>query len=46
VTAACALIHLGWDAKYALKAIQAARGCVVPETEEQLRWILKYKAQP
>lgn len=45
VTAACTLIHLGWKAKDALKAIQAARGCVVPETEEQLRWILNYKAQ-
>jgi hypothetical protein len=46
VTAACTLIHLGWKAKDALRAIQAARGCVVPDTEEQLRWILKYKAQP
>jgi protein-tyrosine phosphatase len=46
VTAACTLIHLGWKAKEALRAIQAARGCVVPDTEEQLRWILKYKAQP
>lgn len=46
VTAACTLIHLGWPAKQALKAIEAARGCEVPDTEEQLRWILKYKAQP
>jgi len=46
VTAACALIHLGWKAKDALAAIQAARGCVVPDTTEQQRWILKYKAQP
>jgi protein-tyrosine phosphatase len=46
VTAACTLIHLGWKAKDALAAIQSARGCVVPDTEEQLRWILKYKAQP
>ncbi len=46
VTAACTLIHLGWNAKEALKAIEAARGCEVPDTEEQLRWILKYKAQP
>ncbi len=45
-TAACTLIHLGWKAKDALAAIQAARGCVVPDTEEQMRWILKYKAQP
>jgi protein-tyrosine phosphatase len=46
VTAACTLIHLSWQAMDALKAIQAARGCVVPETEEQLHWILEYKAQP
>jgi protein-tyrosine phosphatase len=46
VTAACTLIHLGWKAKDALKAIQAARGCEVPDTSEQLRWILNYKAQP
>lgn len=46
VTAACALIHMGWNAKEALRAIHAARGLTVPDTEEQLRWILKYKAQP
>jgi protein-tyrosine phosphatase len=46
VTAACTLIHLGWKAKDALKAIQSARGCEVPDTTEQLRWILNYKAQP
>jgi protein-tyrosine phosphatase len=46
VTAACTLIHLGWNAKQALRAIQAARGCEVPATDEQLRWILSYKAQP
>lgn len=46
VTAACTLIHLGWNAKEAVSAIEAARGTEVPDTEEQLRWILKYKAQP
>jgi len=46
LTAACTLIHLGWKAQDALKAIQAARGCMIPDTEEQLRWILNYKAQP
>lgn len=46
VTAACALIHLGWKPKEALAAIQAARGCPVPDTDEQRRWILKYKAEP
>ena len=46
VTAACTLIHLGWAAKDALAAIQKARGCLVPDTTEQRRWILNYKAQP
>ncbi len=45
-TAACTLIHLGWKAKDALKAIQNARGFPIPDTDEQLRWILDYKAQP
>lgn len=46
LTAACTLIHLDWDAKDALAAIQAARGYRIPDTTEQLRWILNYKAQP
>ena len=46
VTAACALIHLGWDPHSALKAIGAARGLSVPDTQEQEDWILHYKAQP
>ena len=46
LTAACTLIHLGWKAKDALEAIQTARGCKVPDTTEQLRWVLKYKAEP
>jgi protein-tyrosine phosphatase len=44
VTAACALIELGWTAKDALAAIGVARGCVVPDTQEQEEWILRYKA--
>lgn len=46
VATACTLIHLGWTAKDALRAIEEARGCRVPDTREQLRWILNYKAQP
>ncbi|MGD0738329.1 MAG: hypothetical protein ABR957_01955 [Terracidiphilus sp.] len=46
LTAACTLIHLGWGAKDALAAIQTARGYEIPDTTEQLRWILNYKAQP
>ena len=46
LTAACTLIHLGWNAKDALAVIEAARGYSIPDTKEQLRWVLSYKAQP
>jgi len=46
VTAAATLIHLGWKAEAALAAIERARGCPVPDTEEQRRWILAYEALP
>ena len=45
LAAACALIHLGWSADRALAAVEAARGCPVPDTEEQEQWILRYKAE-
>lgn len=44
VTAACTLIHLGWPPSTALAAVEAARGCPVPDTDEQERWILNYEA--
>lgn len=44
VTAACTLIHLGWPPAHALAAVELARGCPVPDTDEQERWILNYKA--
>jgi protein-tyrosine phosphatase len=46
VTAACALIHLGWTPATALAAVQAARGCAVPDTLAQERWILNYRPLP
>jgi protein-tyrosine phosphatase len=46
VTAACTLIHMGWEPDVAIEAIRRARGCEVPDTEEQRKWILKYKAEP
>ncbi|MGB6691380.1 MAG: hypothetical protein WBE76_26395 [Terracidiphilus sp.] len=46
VTAAAALIHLGWKPQTALNAIERARGCAVPDTEEQQRWILDYESRP
>jgi protein-tyrosine phosphatase len=45
-TAACTLIQLGWGAKDAVAAIRKARGYPIPDTDEQVRWILNYKAQP
>lgn len=42
VTAAAALIHLGWRPNAALAAIERARGCPVPDTAEQQAWILRY----
>lgn len=45
VTAACILIHLGSSAKDALRAIELARGCPVPDTPDQRKWILHYEAQ-
>jgi protein-tyrosine phosphatase len=38
--AASVLIRLGWDANAAFDAIQLARGCPVPDTEQQRRWVL------
>lgn len=45
VIAASVLIHLGWKPHQALADIEAARGCPVPDTEEQRIWILEYEAQ-
>ena len=44
LTTACTLIHLGWKPQAALAAIESARGCEVPETEEQRQWVLNFKA--
>ncbi len=46
VTTACTLIELGFPPSNALGAVEAARGCTVPDTREQERWILQYKATP
>jgi protein-tyrosine phosphatase len=46
LTAACTLVQIGWTAEAALIAVEAARGCTVPETEEQKQWVLDYKAIP
>jgi protein-tyrosine phosphatase len=46
LTAACALIQLGWEPRAALDAIETARGCPVPDTQEQELWILNYQTKP
>jgi protein-tyrosine phosphatase len=46
ITAACTLIHLGFSAATALAAVEAARGCAVPDTLAQETWILNYRPLP
>lgn len=46
VTTACTLIQLGLFSETALAAVGAARGCVVPDTLEQERWILHFRPLP
>lgn len=46
ITAACTLVHLGWTPAAAVDAISLARGCIVPGTVEQHRWVMSYKAAP
>lgn len=43
LTTSCTLIELGWEPRAALTAVETARGCPVPDTEEQREWILGYK---
>jgi protein-tyrosine phosphatase len=45
IAVACTLIQLGWEADTALSAIAKARGCPIPDTEEQRQWILRYEAR-
>jgi len=44
VVAASTLITLGWSGENALSQIEAARGCSVPDTEEQRDWIVQFGA--
>ena len=43
ILAACILIHMGLKQMDAVVAVEAARGCTVPDNSEQLDWILHYK---
>ena len=35
------LVRLGWDVEEALDAVEAARGCSIPDTPEQRRWVIQ-----
>jgi protein-tyrosine phosphatase len=45
VIAACTMISAGIDAADALARIEAARGVRVPDTEEQLMWVMAFGRQ-
>jgi protein-tyrosine phosphatase len=46
VLIAAVMIALGWDASEALRRIESARGFPVPDTPEQLEWILTFNPEP
>jgi len=46
VTTAAVLIQLGVQPAEALAMIEEARGCPVPDTIEQLDWILSFEPRP
>jgi protein-tyrosine phosphatase len=42
VVTASTLIIMGWTSLNALDAIEAARGCSIPDTEQQRDWIVEF----
>jgi protein-tyrosine phosphatase len=46
VLLASVMIALGWRADQALHLIERARGFPVPDTQEQLQWILNFRLDP
>jgi protein-tyrosine phosphatase len=46
VLLACTMIALGWNPEEALCRIEKARGFQVPDTQEQLKWILSFRPDP
>jgi protein-tyrosine phosphatase len=46
VLLASVMIALGWRADDALRQIERARGFPVPDTPEQLEWILNFEPEP
>ncbi|MGA7312528.1 MAG: hypothetical protein WBX22_01035 [Silvibacterium sp.] len=43
ITTAAILIHLGYKPADALAMVEKARGCTVPDTPEQLNWIMRFE---
>jgi len=46
VLLASVMIALGWHADAAIRRIERARGLTVPDTAEQLEWILNFQPKP
>lgn len=46
VLIASVMVALGWDASDALHKIERARGFPIPDTPEQLEWILNFDPEP
>lgn len=46
VLLASVMIALGWDPQRALRRIESARGFPVPDTPEQLEWIVNFQPEP
>jgi protein-tyrosine phosphatase len=46
VLIASVMVALEWDAAEALRRIEKARGFPVPDTPEQLEWILNFRLEP
>ena len=40
VLAVSVLVRLGWDVNEAFDAVEAARGCSIPDTPEQRQWVI------
>jgi protein-tyrosine phosphatase len=41
VLAVSVLVRLGWDVDKAFYAVELARGCSIPDTPEQRRWVIQ-----
>jgi protein-tyrosine phosphatase len=41
VLAVAVLMRLGWEVNAAFDAVESARGCSIPDTPEQRRWVIQ-----